>query len=167
MFQCFGYDHLIFLSLGLLNSGWLEKSYHLYIPSLGILIIFFIAEQTTWSQNMPQVIHSLSETTFSHKFWTIYPTETQSSELAVLTAFTLLKSMNSTGFKPPTLWSLHQPLTHKNYAIHSLSKLCCVDRKSLDLLAQRERGLKNGGGLSLNGWTTCHTNICPVWFFIS
>jgi hypothetical protein len=65
--------------------------------------MFSIAEQTTRTQNMPEVIHSLSETTFSHKFWTIYPTETQKFQVAVLTAFTLLKSINSTGFKPPTL----------------------------------------------------------------
>jgi N-acetyl-beta-hexosaminidase len=51
---------------------------------------------------MSEVIYSLSET-INHKFWSIYPSETQNCELAVLTAFTLLKSMNFTGFKPPTL----------------------------------------------------------------
>lgn len=86
---------------------------------------------------MSELIYSLSETTFSHKFWSIYPTETQHWEVAVPTTFTLLKSMNSDGFKPPTLRSQLQPLTHKNknYSIHSLSKLH-VYRKSPDLLAQ-------------------------------
>ena len=99
--------------------------------------MFSIAKQTTRTQNMSEVIYSLSEKTFSHKVWSIHPRETQNCELAVLTAFTLLKSMNSTGFKPPTLWSLLQPLTHKNtnYVIQFLSKLH-VYRKSLDLLAQ-------------------------------
>jgi len=99
--------------------------------------MFCIAKQTTRTQNMSEVIYSLSEAIFSHKFWSIYPTEAQNCELAVLTAFTLLTSMKSAAFKPPTLWSLLQHLSHKNmnYSIHSLSKLH-VYRKSPDLLAQ-------------------------------
>lgn len=47
--------------------------------------------------------------------------------------------MKTTGFKPPTLWSLLQLLTYKNvnYSIHSLSKLR-VYRKSPDLLAHQK-----------------------------
>jgi len=57
--------------------------------------MFCIAKQTTQTQNMSEVIYSLSETIFSHKFWSIYLTEAQNCELAVLTAFTLLKSTKS------------------------------------------------------------------------
>lgn len=142
---------------------WLIWNIIQFIPSLVqyFNFTFSVKIQTTCAQNTSEVIYSLPETKFSHKFRSIYHTETQKCELVILTAFTLLKLMKPTGFQLSILTASLGSYLKGHKLLYSLSfkavRAHAVSLQTTWSSAKHE--------LSLNGVTTLYKNVPPVWLF--